>query len=686
MRGARGRVRGGRGWWERVREDSVLLGGILTGLTLLGVIVGFIASARGAVLLSWLAWGVAFLAGGVPASRAAVVALVEERKLDVDLLMVIAALGAASVGQAGDGAILLFLFSLSNTLQGWALGRTKEAVRALMALNPDTATVVRSDGTEAVVRVDDLLPGDEIVVRPGERFPADAVLLSGYTSVDESTLTGESVPVEKQPGSSVFGGTLNGEGVVRARVERGASESALARLVRLVEAAQAAKSPTERFAERLEGPYTIAVLASVPVIFGIFYGLLGLDAGLSWYRAMTFLVVASPCAIVISTPAAVLSAMAAGARAGTLFKSGAALEALAGVRTIAFDKTGTLTRGRMTLVRVEAFGLGEDEVLALAAGLERHSEHPIAQAIADAHPGPVPSVGGVRAVPGQGIVGDLDDGSTIWAGRRSLAGTQGATIDLDLDARLASWEADGLTTVVVGRDDRVIGILGVADTPRPEARAAIEALRERGLRIVLLTGDREAVARHIARDLGVDEIRAELLPSDKLEAIESLKRDGRIAMVGDGVNDAPALTAADVGIAMGAAADVSLESADLVLMKNDLGRIAGAYDLARSTASTIRFNLLFALGIIVFVGILALMGRVPLPVGVVAHEGGTIFVVMVGLRLLGHRVRGVEVPAPAESPEPAVEGPVRPTPAMLSADPAPRALRFGSAEAPRGDA
>jgi Cd2+/Zn2+-exporting ATPase len=611
--------------------------------------------------LVWLAWGLAFLAGGVPAARTAWETLRTERKLDVDLLMVVAALGAASVGQAGDGAILLFLFSLSNTLQDWAMGRARNAVHALMALNPETATLIDASGAERVVRASTLVPGDDVVIRPGERFPADALVVNGYSSVDESTLTGESVPVEKAPGSPVYGGTLNGEGVLRARVERVAGESALARLVRLVEEAQAAQSPTEEFAARLEGPYTIAVLASVPVVFGALL-LMGYDGALSWYRAMTFLVVASPCAVVISTPAAVLSAMAAGARAGTLFKSGAALEALAGARTFAFDKTGTLTHGVMELVRVESFGADPAEVLALAAGLERHSEHPIAQAIVKAHDGELPEVHGVRAVPGQGIVGELEGGTPIWAGRRSLALESGVALGDEVERELSAWEEEGFTTVLLGSADRIIAIFGVADTPRHEARPALDALRARGARIVLLTGDREAVARHVARDLGITEIRAELLPGDKLVAIRELQRQGRVAMVGDGVNDAPALTAADVGVAMGAGSDVSLESADLVLMKNDLGRLAGAYDLARATARTIRFNLAFALGIIVVVGLLALLGRVPLPAGVVAHEGGTIFVVLVGLRLLGHRVRGVRGVAPEvrtseANPEPALTPP-----------------------------
>jgi len=653
---------GGETWLGRVLADSVRRGFVLTGITLLGVVVGFAVSSRGSGDMAWSGWAIAFLAGGIPAARTAWRTLKAERKLDVDLLMVVAALGAATVGEAGDGAILLFLFSLSNTLQDWALGRTRQAVQSLMALNPETATVIGPEGEERVVRATSLTTGDLVLVRPGERFPADAVVESGYSSVDESTLTGESVPVEKSPGAPVYGGTLNGEGVLQVRVMRSAGESALARLVRLVEAAQAEKSPTEEFAARLEGPYTIAVLLSVPVVFGALL-LLDFDPATAWYRAMTFLVVASPCAVVISTPAAVLSAMAAGARAGTLFKSGAALEAFAGARIFAFDKTGTLTHGEMRLVRHRSLLDDDARTLALAAGLERHSEHPIARAIVAAHEGePVP-VEAVRAIPGQGIVGELETGERVWAGRRSLAAAEGAILDDDVERELSAWESAGYTTVLLGVGSEVAAIFGVADTPRHEARAALAALRARGHKIVLLTGDRAAVARSIARDLGIDEVRAELLPEEKMAAIRDLQREGRVAMVGDGVNDAPALIAADVGVAMGAGSDVSLESADVVLMKNDLGRLAGAYDLARATARTIRFNLSFALGIIVVVGILALFGGVPLPAGVIAHEGGTIFVVLVGLRLLGYRVRSATAGEPGPRAATAAAGlaPTSPT-------------------------
>ena len=648
---------------SRLWRDGVARGFVLAALTLLGVLGGFTSLAAGHPWLHWVFFGLAFVTGGVPSAKAAAEELLGARKLNVDLLMVVAALGAASVGQAGDGAILLFLFSLSNALQGWAFDRTRNAIRALMKLHPAGATVVDAEGRERWVRLDQLAPGDLALVRPGERFAADAVLEAGYTAVDESALTGESVPVDKSPGDRLFGGTLNGEGVVRARIERPAAESALARLVRMVEQAQAARGPTEEFAARFEGPYSVGVLLSVPVVYFALHLLGGLVAGDAWYRAMTFLVVASPCAVVISTPAAVLAAMAAGARNGALFKSGAALEALAASSIVAFDKTGTLTEGRMRLVEVVPLAGGEDELRALAAGLERHSEHPVARAIVEGWPGDAPAPAGVQAVRGHGIRGALD-GRTVWAGSRRMAAAQGAALSPAAEGRLAELEGRGITTVLLGRGTRVAGLFGVADTARAEARATVAALRGRGLRVVMLTGDREAVARHVAAEVGIDEVRAELLPEHKLEAIAALRREGRVAMVGDGVNDAPALAAADVGIAMGSGSDVSLESADLVLMKSDLAKIGGAVGLARKTAATIRFNLTFAMGVILVVGTLSLFGRIPLPLGVVAHEGGTIFVVSVGLRLLAHRF-GRAAPETAKGTEA-----VAPVPFVPSAAPA----------------
>lgn len=622
-----------QGFWS----SEANRGFVLSGLTLVGVVAGYVSKAYGASTLELAFFALAFLAGGVPASGRALASL-WQRKLDVDLLMVVAAIGAASVGQAGDGAILLFLFSLSNTLQSWAMGRTRRAIEALMSLHPQGANVVQSDGSLLWKPLADLDVGDVLLVRPGERFAADAVIIDGFTEVDESALTGESVPIDKATGDSVRSGTLNGHGAVRVKVQRAAGQSTLAKLIELVEGARAAKSRTERFAERFEGPYALVVLLSAPVVFAVAHYGFGLDAAQAWYRAMTFLVVASPCAVVIATPAAVLSAMAAGARAGALFKSVAALESLATVKTVAFDKTGTLTQGRMQLVEVVPLTISENDAKALAASLEHYSEHPFAKAIVGAYQGEFLPTQNPSTLRGQGIKATLGP-DLLWIGNRRMAQGQNTPLGPAIEKELQALEAKGFTTAILGRNQEVLALLAVADTPRPEARQALAALKQRGLRLVMLTGDRHAVAQHIANQLGLDEVRAELLPEQKLEVVRQLSQQSPVAMIGDGINDAPALSAAQVGVSMAAGSDVSLESADLVLMRNDLLRLVGAYDLAKATLRTVRFNLSFALGVIAIVGGLALAGQVPLPLGVVAHEGGTVFVVLVGLRLLAHRLR-----------------------------------------------
>jgi Zn2+/Cd2+-exporting ATPase len=640
------------------KSSSLIQGFTLTGLTLIGLIAGLIGRALQQPWLEWSGWGLNFLAGGIPAAREAISTLIKHRKLDVDLLMVVAALGALSVGAAEDGAILLFLFTLSNTLQDWAMDRTSNAIQALMKLNPETATVRDANGTERQVKLEEIQSGDTLIIRPGERFAADGQILTGASNVDESAITGESVPVDKNIGDLVRSGTLNGSGALTVRVDQPAGASTLAKLVQMVEQAQAAKSPTELFADRLEGPYTIAVLLSVPIVYVIAHFAFGLETGLAWYRAMTFLVAASPCAVVIATPAAMLSAMAAGARHGVLFKSGAALEELAQARILAFDKTGTLTEGKMRLVSIQ--GLEDDsgrantgfaptdDLLALAAGLESSSEHPVAQAIVKAHVGARVAVRDAQAIKGQGIRAQLEQpddrehfgGETVWAGNRALALGQNVRIDTNLETKLHALERDGYTTMILGCDARALAILAVADTPRSNAKDAIASLHANKLRLVMLTGDRQIVAERVARELGVDEVRGELLPENKLEVIADLQRQGRVAMIGDGVNDAPALAAANVGVSMASGSDVALESADVVLMKNDLGKLAGAIKLARDAQNTVKFNLSFALGVIGIVGVLALFGYVPLPLAVIAHEGGTVFVCLVGLRLLAHPVRG----------------------------------------------
>ncbi|MBB6016108.1 heavy metal translocating P-type ATPase [Deinococcus radiopugnans] len=621
---------------------------LMTGLTLGGLLVG----ATGQYLLQQPAvmWGgylVAYLAGGIPAGREAMHSLFVERKLDVDLLMVLAALGAASIGQAADGAILLFLFSLSNTLQDWAMGRTKNAISALMDLNPAGATV-RRDGRERWCELGEIRVGDMLIVKPGERIAADARVTRGQTAVDESPITGESLPIDKAVGAELASGTVNLNGSVEAEVLRPAGDSTLARLVALMEQAQTAKSRTETVTERWESPYATVVLVLVPLVFALLRYGFNLNVDDSWYRAMTFMVVASPCAVVISTPAVMLSAMAAAARGGVLFKSSAAMDALARVNTVAFDKTGTLTQAKMTVARVlaaEHMEGGEAGALALAAGLESHSEHPIAQAVVtlarERGVAPVP-VRNAQAVPGMGIEATLNGGELgsvqrAWAGNLRLMTREGASLSPAQDAALRELNAEGSSSVIVGVGARVLAVMGVSDTLRPGIAEAISSLRAAGVaHQVMLTGDKMEVAQAVAAQIGLTEYRAELLPEDKLRIMGELP--GPLAMVGDGVNDAPALARADLGIAVASGTDVAIESADVVLMKNDLGKLAGAVKLAKDARRTVFMNLAFAFGVILLIAPLAVAGHIPLPLGVIAHEGGTVFVVFMGLRLLGHRL------------------------------------------------
>ena len=620
-----------------------------TALTLLGLLAGIAAGWAGVEGLVGPAYLVAYLAGGGPAGIEAVQAL-RRGRLEIDLLMVLAALAAAAVGEPRDGAILLFLFSLAGTLEERAMGTTRRAVASLMSLRPDTARVLDGDGPGAVEverPADEVAVGARVRVRPGERLPLDGVVLEGASAVDQAPITGEAVPVDKGEGAEVFAGTVNGHGTLLVRVTKRATDSTLARMVRLVTDAQAAKAPSERFSDWFGQRYTVWVLLGTAVSLAGFV-LAGLGWETAFYRAATLLVVASPCAVVISVPAAVLSALAASARRGVLFKGGGALEALAEVDTVAFDKTGTLTRGVMTVHEVTPAEADAEELRRVAAALEGASEHPIARAIVAwaRTTGPLPPVAeGVAAEPGRGLSGRLD-GRRYWAGNRRQLAAQG--IDLgrngELRAALDELEARGHSVVVVGeanhgeRPPRVLGWLGIADEIRPHANDALIGLRAAGIRrLGVLSGDHATVARDVARHLDLDpgDVYADLLPEDKVEHVRRWSQTGVVAYVGDGVNDAAAIATAQVGIAMGAAgSDVALETADVALLSDDLRRLAEALRIARAARTIIRQNLVFALSIMALMVVATYAGQLPLPLGVIGHEGGTLLVVANGLRLL----------------------------------------------------
>lgn len=589
--------------------------------------------------LVWASLGLSFLTGGLPPLRTALAELWHDRRLDIDLLMVVAALSAAAVGAALEGAVLLALFSLSHTLEHRSMGKARRAVEALMQLRPETALRVGPDGVTEVP-VADLVPGDRVILRPGARVPVDGRVAEGSGHLDESTVTGESLPVRKAGGDPVHEATVNLDGILTVEVTRGLETSTVAQMIRLVTEAQAMKSPSERFSDWFGQRYTIAVLVgSILSWFGFRY--IGHDPGEALYRSATLLVAASPCAVVISVPAAILSALSAAARGGVLFKGGAALEGLAEVRTFAFDKTGTLTTGQASVTNVLALEGGEDAFLTLAAGLEAQSEHPIAAAIrreAADRGLAVAEVREVRSHPSEGITGS-DALGPLWAGNARMLERMGAAMPPEVAALVDGAE----TLVLVGRGTRVIGAVTVADEPRETAGAALAALKVGGRTdILMMTGDRAPVAARIGARLGLraDEVHSGLLPGDKVVLVDAAAKRGKVAFIGDGVNDAAALARADVGVAMGVAgSEVALQAADVALMADDLRKLAAARRLARRAAGVIRQNLTIAIGAMVVLVTGSLFFELPLPLAVLGHEGGTLLVVLNGLRLLADPIR-----------------------------------------------
>ena len=616
----------------------------LSALTLAGIAAGFAALYLGADRLAAAGFGLVYIAGGLPAAWRALIELRRERTLDIDLLMVIAALAAATVGAPAEGAVLLFLFSISTTLETLAMGRARREVEALMALRPETALRRAASGDVEEVKIAALAIGDVLVVRPGAKIPVDGVILSGDGHLDESTVTGESMPVRKAVGAKVFEATINHSAVLEMRVTATSSDSTVARMIKLVTEAQAARAPSERFSAWFGQRYTVAVLAGSIVVLGVL-----LSLGREWqdaiYRAAVVLVAASPCAIVISVPAAILSALSAAARGGVLFKGGAALESFAAVNQFAFDKTGTLTTGQPEVTAIVSPAMPENAFLSLLAGLEAHSEHGIAAAVrreAERRALTPAAMTDVTAHPSEGITG-CDPVGELWAGNPRMVARMGG----DVSAAAFKAMTSGAETVIwMGRGPRVLGAVTVADAIRDTSRNALVSLREAGIaRITMMTGDRRPVALRVGKELGLsaEDIEAELLPHDKVRLVDAMTRAGKVAFVGDGVNDAAALARADVGIAMGAAgSEVAVQAADVALLSEDMARLAAAHRLARRTARIIRQNLTFAIGAMLVLVSGALFFDLPLPLAVIGHEGGTVLVVLNGLRLLFDPIRSVE--------------------------------------------
>jgi Cd2+/Zn2+-exporting ATPase len=625
-------------------------------LLAVGYLISVVAGAPAWVPLAFYVGAYGF--GGFYTLREAIDSL-RIGRFEIDTLMLVAAAGAAALGEWAEGALLLFLFSLGHALEHYVMGRARRAIEALAELAPRTAEV-RRDKVLREVPVEELVIGDTVIVRPNARIPADGFVVTGTSSVDQAPVTGESVPVDKRPVDDpesaaarpegldadhrVYAGTINGNGALEIEVTRRAADTTLARVVRMVSEAEAQKSPTQRFTDRFERAFVPAVLAFVVVLL---FAWVVVDEPFrdSFYRAMAVLVAASPCALAIATPSAVLSGVARAARGGVLVKGGGPLENLGTLGAIAFDKTGTLTEGKPRVTdTVPAPGADERELLTVAVAVEALSDHPLAAAVvrdgrarlgSDVE---VPVARDLRSITGRGLEASLD-GERVFVGKSELfAEVEGPPLPAAVRAMIENLEQQGRTTMVVRKGERYLGSLGLMDTPREPARRVVAALRELGIsRMIMISGDNRRVAEAVARQVGIDEAWGDLMPEDKVEAIKKLRSQQKVAMVGDGVNDAPAMANATVGIAMGAAgSDVALETADVALMADNLEHLPFAVGLSRRTSGIIRQNLWLSLGMVAFLIPATVLG-LQIGIAVLFHEGSTLVVVVNALRLLAYR-------------------------------------------------
>ena len=627
---------------------------ICGGLLLAGYLIGKFTAAPDSVSLAF--YIAAYFFGGYFAAREAIEKL-RNRTFEIDFLMLVAAAGAATLGEWAEGALLLFLFSLGHALEHYAMGRARRAIEALADLAPDFA-LVRRDGVSSEIPVDKLKRGDTVIVKPDERIPADGFVTKGESSVNQAPITGESIPVDKRPVENpdsaesdenispehrLFAGSINQSGALEMRVTKLSGETTLARVVEMVSAAETQRSPTQQFTDKFEKIFVPSVLGLVVLLL---FAPFVIDESFaeSFYRAMAVLVAASPCALAISTPSAVLSGVARAARGGVLIKGGGPLENLGQLGAIAFDKTGTLTEGEPKLTDVAPHGdATEDELLQTAIAVEALSDHPLAAAVVrdgkerlsedltrDAED--------LRSITGRGIRATLS-GDIVHIGKDDLfSEVDGPPLPEEILEKVESLETEGRTTMIVRRGDRYLGVLGLMDTPREAAKNMITRLRELGVkRMIMISGDNQKVANAVAEEVGIDEAWGDLMPDDKVASIKKLREEEEVAMVGDGVNDAPAMANATVGIAMGAAgSDVALETADVALMADDLDHLPFAVGLSRKTSRIIKQNLWFSLGVVALLVPSTIFGM-RMGIAVLFHEGSTLLVVVNALRLLAYR-------------------------------------------------
>ncbi len=635
-----------RSWYARNRELSWSL---TSGAALL---IGWLLGRTGATDRAALAlFAVAYVFGSLDLIGH-FFAHVRRGKIrfNIDLLMLVAAAGAAVLGEWAEGALLLFLFSLGHALEKYAMGRARNAIKALGTLAPSQATVLRNENgaqREHTVPIAEVSPGDRVVVKPAERIPVDGSVHEGRSAVNQAPITGESVPVDKNPGDSVFAGTVNGEGSLVVHVTAAIGDRTLDRVIKLVSEAQTQKAPTQQFTDRFAKVFVPTVLVGVVVLIVVppLFGLLSWSG--SFARAMAVLVAASPCALALGTPAAVLSAIAQAARNGVLIKGGAHLEVLGGIRVLALDKTGTITVGEPSVTDViPMVDVTESMLLTVAAAVEQRSQHPLAKAVvraAERRGLTLPEAGELQSITARGVRAPVE-GIPVEIGRALLFEDAGVVVPEEVLQAVLQLEQGGRSVMIVrrvGHTPEFLGVLGLADEPRANVRETLVAVRKSGIqRVVMLTGENAGVAEAVGAAVGVDEVRAGLLPEDKVTAIRELLARGPVAMVGDGVNDAPALAHATVGIAMGGAGTAAaLETADIALMGDDLGRLPFAIGLSHQARRIIRQNLYVSLTVIVLLVVATVTGVVGIGPAIVAHEGSTLVVVVNALRLLRYRGR-----------------------------------------------
>ncbi|ANZ96101.1 ATPase [Brochothrix thermosphacta] len=618
---------------EKMTEYKEL---IAVGIAGVLIAIALILSAFNDVKVATACYLLAYIIGGYAKAKEGLLETFEKKALNVELLMIMAAIGSALIGYWMEGAILIFIFGISGALETYAMNKSKKEITALMGMQPQEAWRIEEDGATVLVPVTELKINDRVLIKPGEQVPTDGVVSEGETTINEAAITGESLPVLKTPGKEVFAGTLNGSGAIEIRMTKLTSETVFQKIIDLVATAQAEKSPAEQFIERFEGRYVKVILGIVGLMLFVPHYLVGWDWTTTFYRAMILLVVASPCALVASITPASLAAISNGAKRGILVKGGSYIEALSEVKTIVFDKTGTLTQGRPTDVSIYSLPLLEEaEILAILSGIERQSNHPIAQSICRQleKQGVVSQQEFlVEEFPGWGIKGTVA-GITYKVGKESWMNQ--VSVKQFLKASGFNAPIVGKTVVFMERDDEVVLMATLEDEVRPEAQAAIAEIQALGIQTIMLTGDNETTAKKISTTAGVPVYIANCLPADKVTEIKKLKgNNDLIAMVGDGINDAPALAIADVGIAMGKGTDVALETADVVLMKDDLTQIASTIKLSRKMKRIVKQNISFSIGVMLILIVSNFFQMMNLPFGVIGHEGSTILVILNSLRLL----------------------------------------------------